>query len=367
MATLGFSDLRETSLPSLWDATTLTQFRLQDGRTLDQMAADVQSGLQMVNSSLLSMPHYSGMFAVQDDPDVEYPIGVSNGFQVGGEYTSPDPGRGETTGHMLPLINYDRGLGWTARYLRKARSTKLDADVRSVVIDARNLWQQKLLQRFFKMEGETVGSTSNASVPLADGGTVDSNYVPLDSPEGESFASTHDHFLRLNGITQANLNTAIETIQEHGHMSPFELIVSRVDIGSWTNTTNITGYKHPSYQSEILRDGADRANIMDNSMYVGYVETDYGICRIWATPRVPTGYWGLFKAYGSGDPRNPLRVRFDTTFGFGYNIVPGTYVNAPSHLLVASTEFGVGIGEDRTNGVCVENDTSGDYATPTIS
>jgi hypothetical protein len=27
----------------------------------------------------------------------------------------------------------------------------------------------------------------------------------------------------------------------------------------------------------------------------------------------------------------------------------------------------VGVGEDRTNGVCVEIDTSGSYATPTIS
>ena len=36
-------------------------------------------------------------------------------------------------------------------------------------------------------------------------------------------------------------------------------------------------------------------------------------------------------------------------------------------MAVPYAEWGVGIGEDRTNGVAVEIDSSGDYATPPIS
>ena len=164
---------------------------------------------------LRSAPAGWRLIAVQDDAAVEYPIGVSNGVEVASEYSVPDPKRGATTGHMLPLKPYDRGIGWTMMYLRKARAIKLDADVRSAVVDARTLWQQRLLTRFFSSSGNTVGSTSNADVPFADGGTVDSNYIPPDSPNGDTFAYTHNHMLGYSttGITQDTIDqSAVEIV-----------------------------------------------------------------------------------------------------------------------------------------------------------
>jgi hypothetical protein len=365
VAVLGFGDLKDTALPSLWDAGEITKLLLQDGRTFEQMLAEVRAGMQAFNAEMLGMPHYGALFAVQDDVEVEYPIGISNGFEEATEYSAPDPKRGKTTGHNIPLTAYDRALGWTMRYLKKARAAKLDADVRTVVVDARNLWQQKLLTRFFKMEGETVGSTSNASVPLADGGTVDSTYVPPVSPEGETFLYTHDHFLRHSSISDANLSTTVEHLQEHGHAAPFDIIAARVDVASWTALTN---FKAPEWPGIVYHaSGVERAALSEVSNYFGYIETDYGICRLWLTPRVPTNIYGVYKTYGPGDPRNPVRVRIDPDQGFGFNLAPGQWANLPTHLAVVFTEFGVGIGEDRTNGVCVKIAGSGDYATPTIS
>lgn len=365
MATLGFADLKDTALPSLWDAGEIIKTKLANGNTFEQVLADLRTGLQILNGTLLDMAHYSGLFAIDDEPEMEYHIGVTNGFQVATGYTSPDPGRGATTGHMLPLIPYDRGLGWTMMYLRKARQKKLDADVRSAMGDAKGLWQQQLLARLFKMEGETVGTTSNASVPLADGGVTDSTYVPPKSPDGETFTSSHDHFLRHAAISDANLGTAVETLQEHGHLSPFDICAARVDVSSWTG---LTGYKSPDWPGIVYHaSGVERAGVSEVSTYFGYIETDYGICRLWLTPRVPTDYYSVFKTYGAGDPRNPLRVLISEQVGFGFNLVPGVWVNAPMHMTVLYTEFGVGIGEDRTNGVCVYIAGSGDYVTPTIS
>lgn len=377
MAILGFADLKNMALPSLWDATEITKARLAKGASFEELLADVRAGLQMVNAQLLSMPHYAGLFAVQDTPEVEYHVGVSNGFKEATEYGSPDPGRGATTGHILPLIPYDRGIGWTMMYLRKAREAALDADIRSGVTDANDLWQKKLLTRQFRMEGVTVGSTSNASVPFADGGDnsggqVDSSYVPPNSPEGETFTATHDHYLGYGddaGLTQdtfdlSGIEVAAEHLQEHGHKAPFEMVASKTDAGDWAG---VTGYKAPEWPGIVYHASAvERAAIPEISNYFGYVETDYGIVRLWLTPRVPTKHYSLFKTYGPGDPRNPLRVRIDPNVGFGYNLVPGMWVNAPAQMAVLWIEFGVGVGEDRTNGVCIDLAASS-YSTPTIS
>lgn len=364
MATLGFLTLLDRTAPSLWDLTEMKKLELADGRTFDEMIGDIEDGLREVNAALLSGPHYPSLFSVQDDVEVEYPVGVSNGVEEATEFGVPSPKRGAVTGHSLPLKSYDRALGWTMMGLKKARSAKLDADVRSAVTDIKNAWQKHLLTRFFKMEGETVGSTSNASVPFADGGTTDATYVPPDSPDGESFASSHDHFLRVDTIANA-LPVAIETLQEHGHASPFEIIGARADAATWKA---VTGWKAPEWPGIVYHASAtERAAMSEVSDYFGYIETTYGIARVWLTPRVPTNIFGMFKDYGPGDMRAPLRVRIHPNVGFGWSIVPGNFVNAPQLLAVLYSEYGVGTGEDRTNGVATYINASGDYVTPTIS
>jgi len=364
MATLGLADLKDTALPSLWDSGELEQIRLADGTTFDQLEALVRAGLAEMNASLLSMSHYGDLFSVDDEAEQEYPIGVTNGVEEATEYGMPDPKRGATTGHMLPLKKWDRALGWTMMYLREARRAKLDADVRAAMNDIRDNWQKRLLTRFFTSTGNTVGSTSNADVPFADAGSTDSTYVPPDSPEGESFDTTHTHLLRHAAISDTNLATTVEHLQEHGHQSPFDCIASRTDVSSWTG---LTGFKAPEWPGILYHaSGVERANVPEMTTYLGYVETDYGIVRIWPTPRVPTNYYGLFKSYGPGDPRNSLKVRISQAWGWGWRLVPGTWVNAPQMVAVMYNEFGVGVG-DRVGGVLVEIDSSGSYATPTIS
>jgi len=370
MALYGFGDLRDRALPSNWDAATIEKVRLQEGVSFGEMASQVQAGLVALNNELLTMPHYSGLFAVQDDPEVEYPIYTANGFEVATEYSVPDPRRGDTTGHMLPLHPYDRSLGWTMRYLQKARRLKLDADVRSAVVDAKDRWQKSLLERFFSSTANTVGS-SGKDVPFADAGSADSTYIPPKSPDGETFTSSHEHFLdtgdtdiTASTFDAAMINVAAEHLQEHGHTPPFDVIASRADLGDFAD---ITGFKPPLWQDIAYQGSAvERARISEIGTYFGYIECDYGIVRCWSTPRLPTENWGMYKSYGPGDPRNPLRVRIDPQVGWGFRMVDGLFVTAPPQLLLMHVEFGVGVGEDRTNGVCVDLG-AGTWAAPTIS
>lgn len=369
MALIGFADLRDAALPTLWDETEIMKVRLADGTSLAEMAGDAQRALGLLNAEVLGMPGYSQLFAVQDEPQLEYGVGVANSFEEATEYTAPDPTRGKTTGHMLPITPYDMALGWTMMYLRNARRPRLDQDVRQMIVSGRKLYQKAFLTRFFSSTANAVGGTAGADVPFADGGTADATYVPPESPSGETFLYTHNHFLDYGdtGITQntfdnSALSVAVEHLQEHGYDQPYVAICSRTDIGSWAA---VDGFKPPTWGNINYQASAvERAIFGDMRNYFGAVETDFGMVLLWETPRLATKNFGVFPL-GVPESERPLRMRINPNFGFGINLVPGNWINAPALMLVAFAEFGIGVG-NRVGGVCVDLETNS-YAAPTIS
>ena len=166
MTVLGINDLKQKAIPATWDAGELERLRLASGETYAQLINDVSAGLAMVNAELESIPLIAGLISETTEVAVEYPSGVSNGYEDHTEYGTPDQKRGRTTGYMLPLRKYDRGLGWTFDMLEDARRAQLDADIASLVADTRNLWMKTVLTRLFKSTYDTVAS-SGKSVPIA--------------------------------------------------------------------------------------------------------------------------------------------------------------------------------------------------------
>ncbi len=364
MANLGPNDLKQFKLPTYWDAAYLEKYRLADGTTYDRLVADIAAGLAIANAQLLSDPLIASLISTTTEIAVEYPVGVSNGFQTHTEYGRPDSKRGATTGHMLPLVGYDRGLGWTWDFLRKARRSQIDADIASAMQDLKDIWAKQILTRLFKSTYTAVGS-SGRSMPLADGGTADSSYVPTPYPDRASaFTYTHDHIHHHNGISQTNLETVVAHLWEHGYDAPFDLLVSYADISSWTNTTNVTGYV--PRPDPLLRYGntADLANVGPD--YIGAVETDYGACRLRASGRIPTTMWTVYKSFGALDQRNPLVVRYGQDYGLGATLLKGDNIREfPLENAILFIEFGVAVN-NRVGAYAAKNDASA-YADPTIS
>ncbi len=75
-------------------------------------------------------------------------------------------------------------------------------------------------------------------------------------------------------------------------------------------------------------------------------QSDYGEIDLLASPRVPTGYAGLVKSYGSNVSNNPLAVRVHPDEGFGAYIIPETVDDNqyPIKALYVEMEMGVGVG-----------------------
>lgn len=373
---LGLNGISNVLIPSAWDAAELTRLQLRDGTTYEQIISDVNGALSLVNGEL-TQGYLARMMSLTTELAVEYRSGVSNGFEDATEFSQPDAKRAETSGHMLPLRSVDRKLGWSVRFLEQARRAQIDADVSSMLDDARNIFEQRVLTRHFKSAEETgrtygLGAAGvsvpfcNGSVQAIGGSASTAIFVPVPVPaRGGAFASSHSHFLRLDGITQANVEAAVYHVWEHGHDGPFELLVSLADLDSWTNATNVTGYVKRADPLVQYGTNVSLANV--DQMYIGVVSTKYGPCRMYASGRVPTGYWTVFKSYGDRDQRNPLRVRYDEIFGFGVKLVAERVDMFPLAGAIGRIDFGPGVGEDRTIAVCVKNAGAGNYSDPTIN
>lgn len=365
---LGPNDIKSVIIPSAWDAAELQRISLRDGTTYDQLIADINAAITMFNSDLQTS-WLASVMSPTTELGVEYGQGAGNAFEDATEYAQPDAQRGDTTGHMLPLRHLDYKLGWTNRWLEEARRVQIDNDIAIMLDAARDVFERRALTRLFKFEEETGRANglgaSGVSVPFCDGGNGTIAFTPRPVfDRATAFAGTHNHYLRLNGISQTNLTTAVKHLWEHGYDQPFELLVAQADVASWENTSNVSGYKPRG--DTLITYGQDVTLAQVDDRYLGVVQTIYGTCRIMASARIPTNYWAVYKTFGPLDPRNPLRVRFDDFLGFGLRLVSERVELYPLAGAIPRFSFGVGVS-DRTAAVLVENDSTGTYATPTIS
>ena len=365
MATLGPNDLKQWALPAGWDAARLENIRLASGETYDELISDITAGLSMANAALMSDPIIASLVTVSNEMTLEYRTGVSNGFEDHTEYGLPTAKRAATTGHMLEMVSKDRMLGWTWDFLRRARRSQIDADIASAMNDLRDVWQKTILQRMFKSTYTAVGAAGK-SMPVADAGTADSTYVPVNNPErATAFASSHTHLGRLNGITQANLETEVAHLWEHGFDAPYDLLVAQADLGSWSNTTNVTGWIKRA--DGLIRYGVQTELANVDTSYLGVIETStYGPVRLRASARIPTKYFAVYKSFGSGDSRNPIRIAPSPNFGLGAVLLAGDHIRQfPLESAILFLEFFLGI-QDRSQIALCLNETSSVYSDPTI-
>lgn len=365
MSLLGPNDMKQYALPGTFDAAYLTKLALVSGETYAQLLQDITEGLAIQNAALISDPLLASLISETTEASSEYRVGVSNGFQDHTEYGLPNAQRAAVTGTMIPLLEKDRALSWTWDFLKKARRSQIEADIASAMADIVDLYQKLTLTRLFKSTYDTVGSSGKA-VPVADGGTADSAYIPINHPDRASaFAYTHTHLGRQDGFTQTTLEVGVAHVWEHGHDAPYELLVSLTDIADWTNTTNVTGYVAKGDALIQLGTLTNVALVGDD--YIGVIKTKYGACRLRATARIPTKYWSVYKSYGALDQRNPLVLRENPNYGVGAILLAGDHIRQfPFENAMLYAELGFGV-QDRVGAyICYSHDDNA-YVDPTIS
>lgn len=354
---LGPRDTSNLVMLTGWDAAELKKYQLQEGTTFDVIVSQMAQAIAAFNAELTGDPLWSSLVSYTDTPEVEYRVGVSNGMQRHTEYGSPDSKRAATEGHMLPLLAWDRGLGWTWDYLRKARMAQIQADIADAIKDARDRFRLSILTRVLKR-----GDDSGAANGLGSSGyspgfatAAASTNVDFTPPThgGTAFTSNHEHYVGITGgaHTAALFQDAKAELREHGHEPPYSYIAGpteEVAIKALSGFTAVGSDLVKYGQMQDLAMLGNKATTMSGWYAVGVIE-DFAV---YIVPGMPQYYGFGWKSYGPNSQRNPLGVRLQkgvTTPMLTAFPDPNAAQANPLQAMMTFFEFGVGVN-DRTNG-----------------
>jgi hypothetical protein len=364
--------------PTGVDGGAVLAFQLRSGKSAQEIVAKYAAMLGEANERLAS--RWNRFFYITELDHLYYSNGVAGSRKtpLAAEFTSADPVRGSTIGHMLVGTDFEDAVAWTKRYLRDAHEEQLDADLDVIVQSWENRMEYDLLNRAFSTTEILVGS-AGYSVPwvkAASAGTVD--YIPP-SVGGNEFDNTHTHFLFQNtgAVAAATARTAVETmvahLVHHGITGRMQLLVAAADRAYYAAMTGFVKMVPDSIQ---VVSGNSSAPIYVTSgelkgmpgELMGYYQSDVGpIVEVYWSFRIPTKYAFLTQSGGVNSPNNPLYVRVHPDIGFGMRVeaVPTRTLNPTLEHLSFNAFHGVNVGRNRLNGVAMMIDNAS-YTAPTI-
>ena len=357
MAYLGNRDTRDNVVLTGIDAALLENWRLRDGSTYAEVVAMAEAALGAFNLGVFNDPFWSMIVSYTDQLETRYNIGTASEMVKHTEYGRPDPERASVAGHMLPLVKWDKMLGWTADYLEEARVTDLQADIAMGLQSVENTWRKALLQRLLKRGDESGIANGLSTTGLSPGFATAAASTGVDfappSYAGTTFDTSHEHYVGITGgaFTAAVFVDAKNELMEHGHEPPYEFLIGPSDEAA---VTALTAGGFVSVNEALINAAITAAQTtftgapVNGKRPIGAIEN----FRIWVVPGIPQYYGFGFKSYGSNNVRNPLRVRLadgETSPRirlYRDSNAPGLYA---IQNLMLQTRFGVGVG-DRTNG-----------------
>lgn len=368
-------------LPLGEDGTRIAQWMLRGGVTYDTVRADVVAAMNGVNLEMLSAD--APMLYVSTEDHFEYSTGGSI-YKMPRLSSSdrPTPRKGKTSGHMVDLWKVGDAIGGDDDFFMDARPALITTSVAQIISAGRNTWEIDLFTRFFTNTENQLG-TYGYDVGFCDASTT-VQYAPLQW-NGKVFTTSHQHYIGYDSGSKTFadvLDGLALTITEHGHQPPLMALISESDVVTFRALTNYirpldptTGWDRGGLTSgaTLRQDGETPAPPPMGGRFVGWYDSNYGRIVLFATNRIATGYVGMFKSYGSNDPRNPLVVRIHPQIGFGYYIaeVPNYQSTWPVKIIEVFNRYGVSVNgagqSSRTAGAVGLLVSGGSFTNPVIS
>ena len=285
---------------------------------------------------------------------------------MAGRTPSAPPRRGT----CCPLLAYDRMLGWTWDYLRKARMAQIEADIADGIKDVRDQFRKSVLTRALQRiddSGTAKGLGSGGYSPgfCTTAGSTAVDFVPP-SVGGATFLNTHEHYIATaasGSYTVAIFQAVRAHLREHGHQAPYEMWIGP---GSEVAVKALTGFvpvqqwgvnNAITVSTAVGLNGEIRS--LTGAYYIGILEE----FKIMVVPGIPLYYGFAYKSYGQNSSRNPLKVRLQKGVTRPQAIAmpnPNSAGRYPLQDIMLFTEFGIGVN-DRTAGSAQYNN-SGTWA-----
>jgi len=349
-------DSKDLGLLTGYDATELEKHRTQDGVSFLEIAQEIQIALNAADRAIFSDPVVSGLVNFTDEPTVEYESGNNSGFERFTEYSQPDADMGDVEGHMLPLMAWDKKLGFTWTYLKNASSSRVRTRIASSIRDYQKNVRQRILTRVLQRGDDSGSSKGLGASGFSPGFATAAANTSVDftppNVVGIAHDSDHEHYVAVaGGWTTGILDDMESELSEHGHAGDYNLLVGMSDEATIEGLTGFikVGNSLVNFGNNTSIATGGNAPTPIGARLIGV----YGNMRVWTMPGMPQHYGFAYQSYGSNDPRNPLRIRLEK----GATLPSVTAMRDPRsgtgayalQDLILYTEYGVGVG-DRTNG-----------------
>lgn len=370
---LGPRVLRDIAFPTGIDGAEVYRFQMQNGMTGQQAIALAATGIGQENETVLDL--FGGMIYITENNFVRYRQGSSaTKTPVHAELGINDPVRSETIGHMLPTLDYQDTLAWSRKFLQRADTDLLRADIDLIRERWRNRVASDIWTRALTNTETAIGA--GYDVPWAVGSGMNVNYIPTQYG-GMQFDGTHTHFVWVDDSTGgwSNLfDEMMEQLRHHGHMGILSIFVSMDDLSEIRAADGFA----PLERSNIVVVGGNAGSPIRYAVgeingvpgeVVGYYNGIWGQAEVRWNPYIPTNYAFATKSYGANNPRNGLALRAEPNVGFGLKVVPQLDRSPERQLdyLLFEATHGVGVN-DRTNGVAgYLNNGANAWVNPTLA
>ena len=375
---IGYNNILQSALPSGLDAQRISQYTLRERVDWPQFMARVAGALAQETQDLIN--DYGDLFYLTTTPYAMYPDGTDAGeLPIITDQSRPDPVTGRSVGHMYETTPYGRSVGGTRRYFRDLYPSDIRSNISTIAQSGRNTFVKSLFTRAFTNSENQIGS-AGYDVPFCAGTSSNVSYTPLPM-FGRNFAANHNHFIaKAPALTAANaidnlMGDMVATLIEHGHATPLTAYVSYNDVSKYADNSNFRRLINPGVQ--VIQRGGETdgprffasgsPTIMPRGAF-GYYESRWGSVELRSSYRIPANYLFMYKSYGQLDERNPLAVLVHPEDGFGFNAISSLADETayPTFRMNIEMEFGVGVGNDRTNG-SIGQAGGATFANPTIT
>jgi hypothetical protein len=348
------------TLSSLDSLAAIRQSVAQYGE--DQAWASINAALIAYNRQVAEMT--SDLIERTTDVQRAYGTMDSKNMQEMDQWGSPDAQKitaGVTVG--FPLRRYGDALQWTRQFQESQTVAQLAAEIDGIATaDRRNIIRAAKVAIFNSANAsfiDKLGEPANVTLALKAFVNNDGANLPV-GPNGETFATSHTHYLANATLTAAVLTNLIVTVQEHYNTGVPVVYISSTDEAA---VRALTGFVADQDVRIVLGGGSTTsttttglnvANLYDRRIGL------FGAAEVWVKPWMIANY--AF-AYVRGAPvplvmRVPVRGSTDLELVFDDE-------RHPLRARGYERKFGISVW-NRTNGAVLQFN-NGTYQVPTIT
>ena len=292
-----------------------------------------------------------------------------SGEMIEADEYSRGPTQKETPGQTVgfPIKRYQYAIGWTRDYML----TRTPADIATAQITVQSAQVRRTI---FELKKALFSPTNYTHVDMLIDGisfpikalvNADGAGIP-NGPNGETFnGATHTHYLGSATLTTGAVDSALNTVVEHGHGTDVRIHISKGNEAAFRALTGFVAFPEP----QLVPGGGATGFIpapgtpsLDISRLDNRAIGRYNGATVWVKPWMIDNY--LFVAAYGGAAR-PFAFRERTEAALRGLRIAGEIDTFPLRAQYMQVEFGIGVW-NRTNGAVLQFNNA-TYTAPTIT